>query len=137
MLHRDIKDENIVVDEHYNIKLVDFGSASAIPFAEGGYFSRFNGTVSFAAPEIASGIGRYNGLKAESWTLGILLYTMAFKRAPFLNSHSARVESLIIPSNTPNSREVVMIDLIRKLLEKDPSKRLSINNISNHLWLKQ
>jgi serine/threonine protein kinase len=104
--------------------------------ADGGHYSRFNGTVSFAAPEIALGTGRYNGLKAESWTLGILLYTMAFKRAPFLNSHAARIETLIIPSNTPNSRELVMIDLIRKLLEKDPSKRISINSIPLHPWIK-
>ena len=137
VLHRDIKDENIVIDEHYNVRIIDFGSASLIPLADGGYFSRFNGTVSFAAPEVGSGSGRYNGLKAESWTLGILLYTMTFKRAPFVSGEAARLESLIIPSNSPNSRELVMIDLIRKLLDKDPSKRLPIAAIQQHPWVKQ
>lgn len=136
ILHRDIKDENIVIDEHYNIWIIDFGSASLIPLADGGYFSRFNGTVSFAAPEVGYGSGRYNGLKAESWTLGVLLYTMAFKRAPFVSGQAARLETLVIPTNSPNSRELAMIDLIRKLLEKDPSKRLAAASIQQHPWLK-
>ena len=65
-VHKDIKDENILIDSQYNVKLADFGSCSIIPDAPAKYFRVFNGTVQYAAPEILCG-SNYRGPEAEVW----------------------------------------------------------------------
>lgn len=94
IVHRDLKDENVVVDGDYKIKIVDFGCAARIPWIGGygvgreeGWFEKFNGTLAFAPPEVIKG-QKYRGSEAEIWTLGVLLYTMAFRQAPFQDAQS-------------------------------------------------
>ncbi|KAI8814545.1 kinase-like domain-containing protein [Cladochytrium replicatum] len=82
IVHRDLKDENIVVDEDYNIKIIDFGSASRIPNSKEEFFTKFNGTAHFASPQIVQGYA-YRGPEAEVWTLGVLLFTVCFGENPF------------------------------------------------------
>ena len=80
LVHRDIKDENIVVDENYKIKLIDLGSSASIPSEASGYFTNFRGT--HMPPEIVRG-NAYKGPQAEVWALGCLLYTIIFGENPF------------------------------------------------------
>lgn len=91
LVHRDLKDENVVVDSEYRIKIIDFGSAAMLPrngsTGEEGWFEKFNGTLAFAPPEVIRGL-KYRGSETETWALGILLFTMTFKQTPFLDSHS-------------------------------------------------
>jgi serine/threonine protein kinase len=61
-----LKDENVVVDSDYNIKLIDFGSASLVPRDKSDYFTKYNGTALYAAPEIVRG-NTYRGPEAEIW----------------------------------------------------------------------
>ena len=98
LVHRDLKDENVVVDAGYRIKIVDFGCASRIPYSnsEEGYFEKFNGTLAFAPPEVIRGL-KYKGSEAETWTLGVLLYTMAFRQAPFQDSQAILYGQLDFP----------------------------------------
>lgn len=53
ILHRDIKDENIIINEKFDIKLIDFGSAAFMPQDE--CFSKFYGTVEYCSPEVLQG----------------------------------------------------------------------------------
>lgn len=151
IVHRDLKDENIVVDEHYNIKLIDFGSAGYVPrlkppsvdghqrpdCRDEGYFDKFNGTIAFAAPEILRGL-RYRPSEAEVWSLGVLLYTMAFKKSPFNSSdailHSA--PSLPPPSEMGEGKPGIY-DLLRKMLQKNPLLRVRLTDIPTHPWLQR
>ncbi|KAJ3156611.1 hypothetical protein HDU89_004393 [Geranomyces variabilis] len=82
IVHRDIKDENIVVDQDLDVKLIDFGNAAYIPRDQSDYFDRFYGTMHCAAPEILRG-ERYRGPEIDVWAMGVLLYTLAFNQAPF------------------------------------------------------
>jgi serine/threonine protein kinase len=50
-VHRDIKDENVVIDADYNVKVIDFGSARRIPTKKEDFFTTFHGTAGFDAPE--------------------------------------------------------------------------------------
>ena len=53
ILHRDIKDENVILNEHFEIKLIDFG---AVAFMEPGkLFGTFCGTLEYCSPEVLMG----------------------------------------------------------------------------------
>ena len=81
VVHRDIKDENVVLDGEGRIKLIDFGSAA---YVKNGPFDVFVGTIDYAAPEVLQG-GAYGGKEQDVWALGILLYTIVYKENPFYN----------------------------------------------------
>jgi PAS domain-containing serine/threonine kinase len=53
ILHRDIKDENVIINERFHVKLIDFGSATFM--SEGRLFSTFYGTVEYCSPEVLAG----------------------------------------------------------------------------------
>ncbi|KAJ3219910.1 hypothetical protein HDU67_008439 [Dinochytrium kinnereticum] len=136
VVHRDLKDENIVIDSNYMIKIVDFGSASMLPRRREDYFTKFNGTAHFASPEIARG-EPFRGPEAELWSLGVLLFTIVYGENPFQTraeilqgtyKYPYRLES---DSNTYGCR-----NLIERLLCADVSERADIEEVLNHPWLK-
>ncbi|KAJ3110352.1 hypothetical protein HK100_003071, partial [Physocladia obscura] len=82
LVHRDLKDENIVIDKNYDIKIIDFGSVAQIPTDVRDYFTKFNGTLHFASPEVSNGFP-YRGPEAEMWAMGVLLYTIVYGENPY------------------------------------------------------
>ncbi|KAI9218889.1 kinase-like domain-containing protein, partial [Blastocladiella britannica] len=139
IVHRDIKDENLVVDAHFNVKLIDFGSALHIP-TNGRLFERFAGTLQYCPPEVIQG-NKYRGPEQEVWALGILLYTILFSGAPFANVNQVLNNDLPIPKHSrgpmagkPRASEEV-VHLLRWMLRKNPSERAGIKDIMAHPWL--
>lgn len=128
LLHGDIKDENILIDENGRVKLIDFGSAS---FFTGQKYTRFLGTIPFASPEILRGDQSYDGPSAEVWALGCCLYTMLTGQIPFSSKRHA------ISSQFSHSRPLSYSsnDLLLKMLHKDPNLRCSIDDVLAHDWL--
>ncbi|KAJ5590485.1 hypothetical protein N7450_004457, partial [Penicillium hetheringtonii] len=128
VVHRDIKDENVVLDGEGRIKLIDFGSAAYI---KNGPFDVFVGTIDYAAPEVLQGKS-YRGKEQDIWALGILLYTIVYKENPFYNVDEILDHPLRIPF-LPFSEEC--IDLIRKMLDRDVDNRLTITEVLEHPWM--
>ncbi|KAJ6110644.1 hypothetical protein N7486_002879 [Penicillium sp. IBT 16267x] len=128
VVHRDIKDENVVLDGEGRIKLIDFGSAAYI---KNGPFDVFVGTIDYAAPEVLQGKS-YRGKEQDIWALGILLYTIVYKENPFYNVDEILDHPLRIPF-LPFSEEC--IDLIRKMLDRDVDNRLTITEVLEHSWM--
>ncbi|RUS22513.1 kinase-like domain-containing protein [Endogone sp. FLAS-F59071] len=129
--HRDIKDENIVIDSNFVVKLIDFGSAVLIPRHRDRYFDRFNGTVCFASPEILTG-ALYRAEPAEIWSLGILLYTILYGEGPF----DDYTQVITTPFRNPcviSSPECT--HLLTRMLNKHPDQRATIEEVSQHPWL--
>ncbi|KAI8915912.1 kinase-like domain-containing protein [Gorgonomyces haynaldii] len=131
MVHRDLKDENVVIDCKYQVKLIDFGSASKIPTQERHYFTKFNGTAHFASPEVSKG-NAYRGPEAEIWALGVLLYTLVFGENPFQTK-----SDIIRGTFSLNSRKVSkeLTQLLESMLRYDMSKRASIEDVMHSDWL--
>ncbi|KAJ3229912.1 hypothetical protein HDU81_004926 [Chytriomyces hyalinus] len=139
LVHRDIKDENIVVDANYTIKIIDFGSATYIPKTQREYFTQFSGTTLFASPEIVQK-KPYRGPEAEMWALGVLLYTMIFGENPFHNEAETAEGSLKMPKGfhleSDKDYHGGCRHLIRRMLDYTPESRITIEEVLAHEWLK-
>ncbi|KAJ4158263.1 uncharacterized protein LMH87_008796 [Akanthomyces muscarius] len=128
VVHRDIKDENIILDGEGNIKLIDFGSAA---YTKSGPFDVFVGTIDYAAPEVLAG-KPYGGKPQDVWALGILLYTIIYKENPFYSIDEIMDHDLRVPfTMSPES-----IDLIRCMLDRDLAQRADISQVLEHPWCK-
>ncbi|KAJ3496502.1 hypothetical protein NLG97_g2610 [Lecanicillium saksenae] len=126
VVHRDIKDENVILDGEGNIKLIDFGSAAYI---KSGPFDVFVGTIDYAAPEVLAG-KPYGGKPQDVWALGILLYTIIYKENPFYSIDEIMDHDLRVPfTMSPES-----IDLIRCMLNRDVPQRGDISQVLEHPW---
>ncbi|KAJ9137288.1 Serine/threonine-protein kinase PSK2 [Pleurostoma richardsiae] len=126
VVHRDIKDENVVLDGQGNIKLIDFGSAAYI---KSGPFDVFVGTIDYAAPEVLAG-KPYGGKEQDVWALGILLYTIIYKENPFYSIDEIMDRDLRVPYTISDES----IDLIRRMLDRDVARRLDITQVLEHPW---
>ncbi|KAF7722763.1 hypothetical protein EC973_002717 [Apophysomyces ossiformis] len=95
IVHRDIKDENVVLDHNGGARLIDFGSAAYLK--PGRRYDTFVGTLDYAAPEILRG-QTYQGPPQDVWALGILLYTLIYRETPFYSVDEILDGELRVPS---------------------------------------
>lgn len=129
VVHRDIKDENLIIDSNGVIKLIDFGSAAYI---KQGPFDVFVGTLDYAAPEVLNG-QPYDGKPQDVWSMGILIYTLIYKENPFYNVDEIMEGELRIPF----IMSPLSLKLIEKILQRDIKLRPTITEILDDDWLKE
>lgn len=130
ILHRDIKDENIIIDQNFHIKLIDFGSATFME--EGKMFSTFYGTTEYCSPEVLAG-NKYQGPELEVWSLGVTLFVLMFFENPFLDMEDTLRADLMIPQDVSCELE----GLLLRMLDKDPKTRLTMKEMLAHDWITQ
>ncbi|KAE8604518.1 hypothetical protein XENTR_v10014730 [Xenopus tropicalis] len=130
ILHRDIKDENIIIAPDFSIKLVDFGSAAHLH--QGTLFSTFCGTTEYCAPEVLLG-NPYPGPELEMWSLGVTLYTLIFGENPFCEVDEILEAELNPPFNVSQKLQV----LISGLLQRDPEIRMTLDELLRDPWVTQ
>ncbi|XP_037644441.1 death-associated protein kinase 3 [Sebastes umbrosus] len=140
--HFDLKPENIMLlDKNVpnpRIKLIDFGIAHQIK--AGNEFKNIFGTPEFVAPEIVN----YEplGLEADMWSIGVITYILLSGASPFLGETKQETLTNISAVNYDfdeeyfsNTSELAK-DFIRRLLVKDPKKRMTIDDSMEHPWIK-
>ncbi|KAG6899314.1 hypothetical protein C0993_011284 [Termitomyces sp. T159_Od127] len=136
--HRDIKDENIVIDHNLKVKLIDFGSAVVVdPNEPCPYYTLFYGTTAYASPEILLK-KQYQAPPAEIWTLGILLSFLFTGTSPFPTVKDAiqgRISLVDCPGTSHLSEAA--LDLMRRCLDPNPKTRIAIAGVKAHRWFVQ
>uniref|UniRef100_A0A8C2X1N6 PAS domain-containing serine/threonine-protein kinase n=1 Tax=Cyclopterus lumpus TaxID=8103 RepID=A0A8C2X1N6_CYCLU len=130
ILHRDIKDENIIIDKCFHIRLIDFGSAAMM--APRKLFYNFCGTLEYCSPEVLQG-NPYEGPELEMWSLGVLLYTLLFSENPFCGVG----EILDAKLKPPFPLSPDLHGVLRGLLHPDPPQRMTLDQLLLQFWVSQ
>ncbi|XP_050426740.1 serine/threonine-protein kinase SIK3-like isoform X3 [Adelges cooleyi] len=136
IVHRDLKAENLLLDIDNNIKLADFGFSNH--FFEGKLLSTWCGSPPYAAPELFQG-QEYDGPKADIWSLGVVLYVLVCGSLPFDGNTLKVLRANVLSGmfRVPYFMSATCEHLIRHMLVIEPEKRLSLNQIVSHKWMKQ
>ncbi|XP_052371033.1 hormonally up-regulated neu tumor-associated kinase homolog A-like isoform X2 [Oncorhynchus keta] len=139
VVHRDLKIENLLLDEQEHIKLIDFGLSNCAGIL--GYSDPFStqcGSPAYAAPELLS--RKKYGPKVDVWSIGVNMYAMLTGSLPFTVEpfslralHQKMVDKDMNP--LPPSLSTAAICLMKKLLEPDPAKRPNIHQVMSDSWL--
>jgi len=143
IVYRDLKAENLLVDAQGYVKLADFGVAKKIPPKSGMTTYSLVGTPQFMAPEVI--LGKGYGLSADLWSLGCCLYEFMAGELPFQAEDQFELFQKILHFNPEKIEFGPEIDdesrdLIRKLLQLDPHKRigcsvgLGITELESHAF---
>ena len=154
IVHRDVKLENILIDLNNTIKICDFGIGRILS-SQNELLHDQCGTPMYMAPEIltCSKEKGYKGFPVDIWSAGIALYIMLSGALPF--SVKNENDSFLDGNNNNNKRKNIALkkaiinnvpkriekisdnarDLLHGLLNKDPEKRMTCDEILNHPWL--
>lgn len=135
VVHRDLKAENLLLDANLNIKIADFGFSNY--FKPGACLKTWCGSPPYAAPELFEG-REYDAPKVDVWSLGVVLYVLVCGALPFDGStlQSLRARVLLGKFNIPFFMSTECEDLICNMLVVDPVKRLSMDQLIQHKWMK-
>ena len=137
VIHRDLKLGNLFLNDKMEVKIGDFGLATKLEF-DGERKRTICGTPNYIAPEVLEG-KQGHSYEVDVWSIGVIIYTLIIGKPPFETSDvkttykRIRMNAYTFPDNvqiTDSAR-----DLITKILNNDPAKRPSIDDLMAHEWL--
>lgn len=140
--HRDLKLENIMVDEKLNLVIGDFGFAT---FKHVHQLSSYRGTKTYMAPEIKDG-KTYDGKQTDMFSLGVILFIIVQCLFPFAEARrddyyynlllTGQLEKYWEKTNG-SALSPEFKDLVLRMLSHDPSKRITIEELKQHPWMQK
>lgn len=132
--HRDIKLENVLINADGFVKIIDFGFATCDKIGKKEFL--YCGTPNYMAPEIVNKV-EYEGMPVDVWAAGVLLYLLVTGGFPFGSNKEAKVFKNILKNQViyPEYVSSECKDLISKMLENDPNKRIKAEEVLLHPWI--
>ncbi|XP_059223636.1 serine/threonine-protein kinase par-1 isoform X3 [Stomoxys calcitrans] len=134
IVHRDLKAENLLLDNNMNIKIADFGFSNH--FKVGELLATWCGSPPYAAPEVFEG-KQYTGPEIDIWSLGVVLYVLVCGALPFDGSTLQSLRDRVLSGRfrIPFFMSSECEHLIRRMLVLEPSRRYTIEQIKLHRWM--
>ncbi|XP_055767153.1 uncharacterized protein LOC129842569 [Salvelinus fontinalis] len=142
IIHRDLKIENFLLDEHNNIKIVDFGLSNTLKVERESaeLLNTQCGSPAYAAPELLAH-SKY-GPKVDVWSVGVSMFAMLTGTLPFTvepfnikQLHQKMVNGEI--GTIPNDISKGAVGFVLSLLEPEPSKRPTIRSAMEEKWINE
>jgi [calcium/calmodulin-dependent protein kinase] kinase len=132
IIHRDIKPDNCLVTHEDILKVVDFGVSEMFEQTSDMNTAKYAGSPAFMPPELCiPKHGEVSGRACDIWSMGVTLYCLAFGHIPFEKTSMLDLFEAI-KGDTPHYPETCdqqLKDLLSRLLEKDPTKRIEMDDI--------
>lgn len=137
VIHRDLKLGNLFINDKMEVKVGDFGLATKLEF-DGERKRTICGTPNYIAPEVLEG-KQGHSYEVDIWSIGVIIYTLIIGKPPFETS-DVKTTYKRIRMNAYNFPENVQItdparDIITKILNNDPAKRPTVDEILTHEWM--
>ncbi|XP_019289521.1 serine/threonine-protein kinase STK11 isoform X1 [Panthera pardus] len=140
IVHKDIKPGNLLLTTGGTLKISDLGVAEALhPFAEDDTCRTSQGSPAFQPPEIANGLDTFSGFKVDIWSAGVTLYNITTGLYPFEGDNIYKLFENIGKGDytIPGDCGPPLSDLLRGMLEYEPARRFSIQQIRQHSWFRK
>lgn len=143
IVHRDIKPDNILIDNQLTAKLSDFSISSFIENED--KFVKTEGNNYFFSPELCQGHKYFKAKPVDIWAYGVCAYIMIYKKLPIIPENKLNMILLfeMISKGEVNYDQIKnrkisneLISFVKECLEKDPTKRLTARQIVEHVYFK-
>ncbi|KAF8957807.1 kinase-like domain-containing protein [Flammula alnicola] len=140
VIHRDLKLGNLFLDANMNIKVGDFGLAALIE-NPGERKKTICGTPNYIAPEVLFDTANGHSFEVDTWSIGVILYTLVVGRPPFQTKDVKAIYKRIRDNEYEFPTERVISSavqhLIQQILTPDPSQRPTLHEIVDHAFFTQ
>ena len=133
VVHRDLKPENLLLTGDHNVKIADFGLSNLMQ--DGEFLRTSCGSPNYAAPEVITG-NLYAGQEVDIWSAGVILYALLCGSLPFDDESIYKLFKKIKSGHytLPSHLSELSRDLIARMLQVDPLKRITMEDVRKHPW---
>ncbi|OXV09372.1 hypothetical protein Egran_02865 [Elaphomyces granulatus] len=138
IVHRDIKPDNCLLTNEDVLKVVDFGVSQMFAKDSDMYTAKSAGSPAFLPPELCVvKHGDVSGKAADIWSMGVTLYCLRYGRIPFEKQSIFELYESIKNDevNLGEETDEDFKDLLHRILQKDPAKRITMRELRDHPWV--
>ncbi|KAK0722971.1 kinase-like domain-containing protein [Lasiosphaeria miniovina] len=138
VVHRDIKPDNLLLTGDDVLKIVDFGVSEIFEKTDEMRTAKPAGSPAFLPPELCvAKHGDVSGKAADIWSMGVSLYCLRYGRLPFERDNVLEMYEAIKTETPqlPPDENADFVDLMGRLMEKDPEKRITMAELREHPWV--
>ncbi|PHH71979.1 hypothetical protein CDD80_4856 [Ophiocordyceps camponoti-rufipedis] len=137
VIHRDIKPDNLLLSEDDVLKVSDFGVSEMFEKPSEMKTAKSAGSPAFLPPELCGRHREVSGTAADIWSMGVSLYCLRFGRLPFNKASALEIFEAIKSEDAkvPDDEDPNFLDLLRKILDKNPDTRITMADLRAHPWV--
>lgn len=134
VVHRDLKIENIMINQKGDIKIIDFGLSNL--YMPKNLLKTYCGSLYFAAPELLSA-KPYVGPEVDVWSFGVVLYVLVCGKVPFDDPVVSTLHEKIKKGHVeyPSFLSKECVSLLQRMLVVDPLHRATLEEVIQHPWM--